>query len=726
MPAQGVMVQGPDGSQYSFPDGTTKEAAIAYFKKKGIGGTPKQTTPMSPTALALEKQVLASKMEEAQGQSTVGSRARESAIGVLEPLTIPNVAAGIKTVATTVGDLGTVTNPDRIVKGVGELRDLAKGIYHAAVDPLSNYIDAIKTGDYDKAANASGGILSQTVPTVGMIPGAESPLPGTPALPNLNIVGKLREGARNTAKTLTGSGNYRVTTPMIDKFNEGIAKTAESQTAANAAVAGKNAESAAAAAETNRIAAEAAAAKTAELKAGHVDTVNQTLQSNRDALLAKSRAEGITRSVEEGSKRLGESVNDLNLKLREEANGKYAKVRELVSQDPGVPLTDMAQAAREAQAKLKGSTENIKQFRELIRTSPEESAVHTSAGDVHPGDRLYDMLAEQGLLETGGSIPFDELQGYSSEIGRKLAQGGVPGDIYQALKYLKDKIDTAKGVIAERNNAGLQLKDADSFYHDYMDLFYDKDSSIAKVREGYGNKNASEAFNDFLRGKSDEVAIGRLNKLNSVYAPDAKAVANLAQNLKSASAKFDAIKPGKVAELPAAPKPVVPKVVEAKVEPNKVIAGPEAPTAQDIVNESKSRVESKAYSFTELQKRDMYIVGAGVIGGLLRDNWIGGLGGGLAVEGAVKGAGALLNVDAVKNWIAQPTEATVQAAARLPEPYRATLVNNLREMIEKEKAAGRPIPVDPAVQKLLGTTIVTGAAVKSRREAMDSINRPVP
>lgn len=35
-----VQVQGPDGQQYSFPSGTDKNAAIAYFKKKGIGGAP--------------------------------------------------------------------------------------------------------------------------------------------------------------------------------------------------------------------------------------------------------------------------------------------------------------------------------------------------------------------------------------------------------------------------------------------------------------------------------------------------------------------------------------------------------------------------------------------------------------------------------------------------------------------------------------------------------------
>lgn len=33
----GVTVQGPDGKTYQFPSGTTKDSAISYFKKKGIG-----------------------------------------------------------------------------------------------------------------------------------------------------------------------------------------------------------------------------------------------------------------------------------------------------------------------------------------------------------------------------------------------------------------------------------------------------------------------------------------------------------------------------------------------------------------------------------------------------------------------------------------------------------------------------------------------------------------
>lgn len=44
MPDENVQVKGPDGKTYAFPKGTTKESAIGYFKKKGIGAAPAAQT----------------------------------------------------------------------------------------------------------------------------------------------------------------------------------------------------------------------------------------------------------------------------------------------------------------------------------------------------------------------------------------------------------------------------------------------------------------------------------------------------------------------------------------------------------------------------------------------------------------------------------------------------------------------------------------------------------
>src|ERR1700730_1625371 len=44
-----VPVTGPDGKRYRFPSGTTKDSAIAYFKKKGIGAAPSSAPDRSTT-----------------------------------------------------------------------------------------------------------------------------------------------------------------------------------------------------------------------------------------------------------------------------------------------------------------------------------------------------------------------------------------------------------------------------------------------------------------------------------------------------------------------------------------------------------------------------------------------------------------------------------------------------------------------------------------------------
>jgi len=43
-----VTVTGPDNKPYEFPDGTTKDTAVAYFKKKGVGGAPAAAPPPEP------------------------------------------------------------------------------------------------------------------------------------------------------------------------------------------------------------------------------------------------------------------------------------------------------------------------------------------------------------------------------------------------------------------------------------------------------------------------------------------------------------------------------------------------------------------------------------------------------------------------------------------------------------------------------------------------------
>lgn len=660
------------------------------------------------TMLAGKKAVLTSEFEKAQPESTIGTRSREAAIGLLEPFNAENILGagkqGIEALWQMLSGGGT-----------GKAQEIVKGAVTAPAQPVINLYQGVKTGDYDRAAYGAGGFASQTVPAIeGGVALGKKVLP----------LAELRDMARRGAQDLTASSAFKTTEPIVEKYSTGAADTAIRQAESDATIA-----------ERNRLATEEVANKNrqkqadfeqseAQKQTGFKEKAGEAIAANREAEHANARGEAVTRSIEEGSKRLGESVKDLDLKLREEANGKYDVVRKAVANDPGIPQGEMAQAATEAEGLLKGSSENIKQFRDLARKSDEmTNGPATNIGfTVTPGSPLFQRLVAEGAIDQGANLPFDDLQGYSSEIGRKLAQGNLPGDIYQALKYLKEKIDIAKKTIAERNNAGAALGDAESFWHDYQDLFYDKDSSIAQIRENVGVKNPGEAGNQFYRGNADEIAVGKLKRLRSVYAKDASAVADLARNIGSARAEASSSRVVKPQELPSAPRPgAAPTPAVATTSPNKVIAGPETPTVEDIVAEKKAKIEGKGRNLFAIHPYDT-VNAASAVAGFAYGHPLAGL-----IPLASKyGLSFLLTRPSVIEWIARPTSADLIAIDRLPDPVKMQLRDGIKQVLSEESAGGRPITLSPAVQNFLARTAVISHPAQNRREAREAMGQPTP
>ena len=443
------------------------------------------------------------------------------------------------------------------------------------------------------------------------------------------------------------------------------------------------------------------------------------------------------RSSGAASQKLGEDVKALDAKLRTEGNEKYAGVKEAVKDDPGVPLADMSAAARQAQSMLKGSSESIKQFRELLRTPESSGPIHSNVGfDIKPGPQesltgsgtgIMRLLEEQGIVDaTGhmpatGTIPFDELQGYSSEIGAKLREsrrsvsrglGGLPGDVYHALKYLKDKIDGAKRTIANRNGAGAQLQNAEAFWHNYLDTFYGSDSAVAKVHESVGTVDPEYYADPFTQGKAGSVAIEKLKNLPSRHAGEAKAIADYSENLRQGTL------------------PEGTKAEGTTTTPLRDVPDAKAPTADEITDKRKQGISAKAESWKEMRPWDLRVLGSSVIAPIIApflgrsiEEGAAALGAGAAYVGVPKLAGAILDIEKVKNWIAQPTEADVAAASRLPEPARAKLVGELRKIIDGEKAKGGKMKVAPAVQRLIGQSGVVSGAVQNRRDALEKLGK---
>lgn len=121
----------------------------------------------SPTLLESRRAASKSEFEANQPESTLVTRGRETAIGLLSPFdlrNVPDIVRGARSLlkAGLTGDV-------RAVAGAG------KEILAAPVRPVTEFAQAIREGDPDAAARAAGAVVSETLPAVyGAVQGARS------------------------------------------------------------------------------------------------------------------------------------------------------------------------------------------------------------------------------------------------------------------------------------------------------------------------------------------------------------------------------------------------------------------------------------------------------------------------------------------------------------------------------------------------------------------------
>lgn len=697
--------------------------------------------------LGIQRQMLQSEFEKANpglvvsrdaegtmqqsNQGTLGSRAREATIGALEPMTAGNVASGL----ATMGKAGLAialrpSDPNSFTPAI----EVAKGMVTAPLQPIADIYQGVKQGDYEQAARGAGGFASQTVPAVE---GAVS------AVKELAPVGVLREQARRGAQAVTGASAFKTTEAMAGKYNEGVADVAKRQAESNANVAAKNrtavqtAAEKTAKAEAATKAANEAAMNEADIKtervsqaqqeanrraqAEHQQAVAEATAHNQNVKNLQNQAQTLDSNLREGSKALGESIVDLNDKLRAEGNAKYDAVKTAVKDDEGIPAGEMAQAAQKAKDLLKGSSENIKQIRELSQEADEGlNDIERLKAQGVSKQSIADMI-EQGIIGTGENVKFEDLAGYSTEIGAKLAKGNLLPDVYQSLKSLKESIDLAKDKIAARNGVGPQLQAADQFWSKFLKVMKDKESAVADVRGRVGVLDPEYYAEPFTKGKAAGVGTQMLRDLPTQHADLAKAIADQADRLKENYATRKGLKIPAEKPVPtpppartAGPRAMatlepIPEPVQPKLTPNKVITKPTAPTAQEVVNEKLEKVRTRAHNLGELHRASAFELLS------------------LPTKSLVSN---ILKRPNVAEWIAQPTSADLAAASKLPPAEAAQLRAGLQQVIDQNAKAGKVLKVAPTVRAFIdrnapaaaGTAIVGG--VKSRQEALKLLNRP--
>ncbi len=747
-----------------------------YGGKAAPAGTP------APSMLAAKKAALASEYEKAQPGSyvekdpndpngmgvlrpgsTIASRAREAAIGILEPFTASSLLGAAKQAGSAIWN--TVLHP----ADPRPLLDLAKGMVMAPIEPVLNYGSAVASGDWDKAANASGGILSQTVPAVDSVyKGAKV---GAAAL---SEVGSLRERAREIAQGKVSAGSFETTEKIVDKYGKDSEAAKVAQAESDARVAKKNREAEQAAAGKTVKAQNAATDKNAaamheadiqtEQQLAKTKETNSRVQAQHDEATRKvqthnagveqmtAQAETLDNTLRQGSAQLGRDVADLNKKLAEEVNENYKPIDDLDGVDDGIPLQDFSKVAREIyDQNLEGSTKKPVGFAELLRKPPAETEGAVSQlGSIAPmaeGVRFFEgqtenaalrLMQEQGLIDAEGNLATEgtnltpsRLRRISSELGQSLSRGNMLRHEFRAVSALKEAVDGAIDMIAERNGVGDALTAAKEHFRSYKEALHDPGSAFGEVLERVGTLDPQHYSEPITKGKSSGVGIEKLRKLPTKYRAEVEAIANAAEQLRTQFYQRKSLKIPKPKEFPKPPniQPLAPRAMAElepipeplppKVTPNEVVTGPTTPTVEEIVADKAEKARAAAHGLNRANVYDVAVAG-GALYALAQGNlWTA-----VSVPLIRFGVPALLKSDGFIRFVSQPTAADLAAVAKLAEPARSEVTANLRKVISERRAQGTPLQVDPRVQSL-----ITGAGfnpgVTNRRDALETLGRPV-
>lgn len=624
----------------------------------------------------------------------------------------------------------------------------AAGIGEAALGPggafiVHNIQSAIQNPARFAGQVGTGALLGEAAGGVGKVAGkvaskgADIMTGGTKAASDLSKT--VTDANANAAKT-AADANAKAAQTHLDATQDALHETAGRELAHQQAI--KNAQEAGAKADAAHD--QAVQVVDAANKAKMDDYANQTrsiedenakqqVEYQQDKAKADEVAKAaqeqetqrgqLARAVQEQSSRMVDRLRTVKAAAKDKADAMYKNVREKTA-GASVPSTQLADAVHQAQGLLKGSTENIKQFNDVLSKYPEGDPdfVNYQGSQIPKGHPLYDVLKEQGEVGSAKPAAFADLQGYYTELGDKLSGGNLPSDVYRAVTSLRDNIGNMMQKMASDNNAGAAFKNAQNYYRDYYQTF----------REMTGPNHTGSPIANALSAKDPTYAIKPLTvdetaqRVRNSLARFDPAVngrggaAQLYDNFRDVSRKFDATgKPIKVPESPAEPTPkaaptaptlqpkptaptpvTVPPVerVSPPMRPEVVQAQTRFISPEDIQSVKQDILQQHTAAIRRnVNKAAVYVTGyrslvaigralsgdAGALSALPAD-----VGEGVALAAGGHGLAALLESPRVSKFLTAPTPADV--ATINPE-----IAQGLAPIIQQAKARG--IKVSPAL-----------------------------
>jgi hypothetical protein len=396
-------VQGPDGNLYQFPDGTSKEAAIGYFRKKGIGDI--SSVP-------------------SQAKQDINFNVRSHLADVPRPKVNmqrtfegdPDIRIGSKIMGNVLKEQGAsmarMTYPGilyvlyRAHQGDPKYREIANNLPNEIM--------------FNGLMMMAGGMEAE----------GESPL--------------LTKGATKPVQAI-----------------KGLKLTAEQQEAYTAAIDKANA----------RMASDMAKYQS-DTQTARAEWVNKAYEHKAgmaEAERVSNRQMALERGSETSTKLTMKNVADTHTAVKAQLDARWDTWRRQMA-GTQVDATKISQLVNNAKAEfLRGSPPNVKQFNDLMKEIGVDVGEEGETA-VMPGKST--------------STPIETAQVHYSSLGEKLSGGGLPGNVYQAMKYVREGIGDLMGQASESRGMGSFYEALKKDYSQFMNDWHDTSSTgspLAKI-----------------------------------------------------------------------------------------------------------------------------------------------------------------------------------------------------------------------------------------------------
>lgn len=314
------------------------------------------------------------------------------------------------------------------------------------------------------------------------------------------------------------------------------------------------------------------AEKEAQRRARWVEKTYGAKQSESKAHGQAAKKEVLTRGSDEYLDRSTQNIRQTHDTVRARLDSRWNSMREgMKGTEVGTP-DRIYNGIRSAETEfLRGSPQSLQQFRNLVKELGIEDFVQNEDGTLSAAPS-----------EKAKPLDWETAHVHRSAIGDRIASGGLPGNVYQALKYVHDKVLSAPMMeAAEAMGRGEEYSSLNRDWSDYMRDWRDASavsgggSPLAKIMQS----RDSGFVRMQLTGKAGDRLISTLAKYKRHGARPELAVQarRLAQEAKDIPA-------GKVKPIPGKYEPgPVPRLKEVEAPKPKSAAEPDVPRALKAV-----------------------------------------------------------------------------------------------------------------------------------------------